>query len=112
MARLYANENLPLPVVEELRRMGHDVLTTQEAGQSGQALPDEAVLALACAQRRVLVTLNRRHFIRLHRQQPEHHGIIVCSFDSDLPSLALRIHEALGVQTTLAGQLVRVNRPR
>ncbi|TEU18005.1 MAG: hypothetical protein E3J21_06900 [Anaerolineales bacterium] len=28
MARLYANENLPLPVVGELRRLGHDVLTT------------------------------------------------------------------------------------
>ena len=32
MARLYANENFPLPVVEELRHLGHDVLTMQEAG--------------------------------------------------------------------------------
>jgi hypothetical protein len=24
MARLYSNENFPLPVVEELRRLGHD----------------------------------------------------------------------------------------
>ena len=30
MARLYANENFPLPVVNELRRLGHDVLTTQD----------------------------------------------------------------------------------
>lgn len=30
MARLYANENFPLPAVEELRRLGHDVLTTYE----------------------------------------------------------------------------------
>lgn len=30
MARLYANENFPLPVVEALRRLGHDVLTIQE----------------------------------------------------------------------------------
>lgn len=30
MARLYANENFPLPVVNERRRrLGHDVLTTQ-----------------------------------------------------------------------------------
>ncbi len=27
MARLYANENFPLPVVEELRRLGHDAVT-------------------------------------------------------------------------------------
>lgn len=40
MARLYANENFPMPVVEELRRLGHDVLTMLEAGQTGQAMPD------------------------------------------------------------------------
>ncbi len=28
MARLYANENFPLLVVEELRRFGHEVLTS------------------------------------------------------------------------------------
>jgi hypothetical protein len=32
MARLYSNENFPLPVVEKLRALGHDVLTVQEAG--------------------------------------------------------------------------------
>lgn len=37
MARFYANENFPLADVEELRRFGHEVLTTHEAGQSGLA---------------------------------------------------------------------------
>jgi hypothetical protein len=32
MARLYSNENFPLPVVHRLRTLGHDVLTIQEAG--------------------------------------------------------------------------------
>src|SRR6516164_5330908 len=36
--QLYADENFPLPVVEELRRLGHDVLTAQEDG--GQSTPD------------------------------------------------------------------------
>ena len=27
VARLYANENFPLPVVEELHRLGHDLVT-------------------------------------------------------------------------------------
>ena len=36
MARLYANENFPLPTVEELRRLGHDVLTVRETGQAGK----------------------------------------------------------------------------
>ena len=47
MARLYANENFPLPVVEALRQRGHDVLTIQETGGAGQAMADEAVLAFA-----------------------------------------------------------------
>jgi hypothetical protein len=40
MARLYADEDFPLPVVEELRRLGHDVRTVQEAGRAGQRLGD------------------------------------------------------------------------
>ena len=38
MAQLYANENFPLPVVEGLRRLGHDVLTSLEAGKAGQSI--------------------------------------------------------------------------
>lgn len=38
MARLYANENFPLRVVEALRQLGHDVLTVHHA-QAHQDLP-------------------------------------------------------------------------
>ena len=70
MANLYANENFPLKVVEELRRLGHDVLTTQEAGKAGQAVPDEEVLDYARAASRAVLT-NRRHFIRPHHRRAE-----------------------------------------
>ena len=36
MSRLLADENFPLPVVEELRRLGHDVLTVQEGVRGNQ----------------------------------------------------------------------------
>ena len=111
MAQLYANENVPLPVVEELRRFGHDVLTTYESGRAGLAIPDEAVLAFAIAEQRVLLTINRKHFIRLHRQKPDHTGIIVCTFDLDFTALAQRIHAALEAQSDPNGHLFRVNRP-
>jgi hypothetical protein len=88
MAHLYANENFPLPVVAELRRFGHDVLTTYESGRAGMAVPDEEVLAFTIAEKRILLTINRKHFIRLHRQQPDHTGIIVCTFDLDFTALA------------------------
>jgi len=111
MARLYANENFPLPVVEELRGLGHDVLTMQEAGQANQSMPDQSVLAFARAEGRVLLSLNRKHFIRLHRTQPDHAGILVCSFDPDFAGMAQRIHAILERTSRLSGQLFRINRP-
>ena len=62
MARLFADENFPLPAVEALRRLGHDVLTAVEAGQAGQGIADDAVLALAHALGRAVLTHNRKHF--------------------------------------------------
>ncbi len=34
MARLYADEQFPRPVVERLQNLGHDVLTVQAAGNA------------------------------------------------------------------------------
>ncbi len=111
MARLYTNENFPLPVVEALRQLGHDVLTIQETGKGGQSVPDEAVLEFACAEKRAFVTLNRKHFIRLHTLKPEHFGILVCSFDPDFERFTHRIDQVLQDQKKLAGKLIRINRP-
>jgi hypothetical protein len=111
VARLYSNENFPLPVVEQLRRLGHDVLTIQETGKAGQSLDDEVVLEYAVADDRAVLTLNRKHFMRLHRQRPQHHGIIVCTVDADVPRQAARIHAAIEAAGDLRGRLVRVNRP-
>ena len=113
MARLYADENFPFPVVEELRRYGHDVLTLQEAGYGGQSIPDEAVLDHAFRENRALLTINRKHFITLHRIAPHHAGIVVCSFDRNFEEQAGRIHQALeAYDGDLRGQLLRINRPQ
>jgi hypothetical protein len=48
MARLYANENFPLPMVAEPRCLGNEVFTSVEMGQRGQELVDEQVLAWLC----------------------------------------------------------------
>jgi hypothetical protein len=67
VANFYADENFRYPVVEALRRLGHDVLTCQEAGRADQGIDDDVVLADAMAQERILLTQNRKHFIRLDR---------------------------------------------
>ncbi len=111
MARFYANENFPLPVVLELRRLGHDTLTIQETGKAGQRVTDEQVLAFATGEGRAVLTINRKHFIRLHRERPQHAGIIVCTFDPDFAGQAGRIHAAVAAMPGIAAQLIRVNRP-
>lgn len=110
MGRLYSNENFPLPVVLELRRLGHDVLTIQETGKADQAMTDDQVLAFATVQGRAVLTLNRKHFIRLHQKTTSHGGIIVCTFDADFRGQARRIHSMLEAETILMGKLLRVNR--
>lgn len=112
MARLYANENFPFPVVEELRRLGHDAITVADTGKANQKkMSDEQVLEFAVADNRAVLTLNRKHFFRLHRERPDHEGIIACTYDADFAGLAGRIHAELAATTTLAGQLIRINRP-
>ncbi|MFM6059699.1 MAG: DUF5615 family PIN-like protein, partial [Microcystis aeruginosa] len=79
MARFYADEQFPLPVVELLRNLGHDVLTVQGAGNANQRIPDDQVLAFAVGQERAILTINRVDFIRLHRRDNQHFGILVCT---------------------------------
>ena len=111
MARLYSNENFPLPVVERLRQLGHDVLTVQQTGKAGQAWPDEAVLSFALSEDRILLTLNRRHFLRLHSAGTPHAGVIACTVDADFSGQAERIHHAISERVNWSEQLVRINRP-
>lgn len=111
MARLYANENFPLPVVIELRRLGHDVLTIQETSNAGQAVPDETILEFATGEDRAVLTLNRKHFVKLHDLAKEHAGIVVCTVDPDFTGQALRVQEAIAPLPSLSGRLIRVNRP-
>src|SRR5665213_2653084 len=79
MADLYANENFPLVAVRFLREMGHDVLTSLEAGTANQQIPDAQVLAFATKSGRAVLTHNRLHFKKLHRHQTDHAGIVICT---------------------------------
>lgn len=110
MARLYADENIRRSVVETLRSLGHDVLTAFEAGQANQKVPDEKVLQFSISEQRILLTYNRKHFIRLHHINPVHFGIVVCTEDDNVLALAQRIHEAISIEEP-KNHLIRVNRP-
>lgn len=113
--QFYANENFPRQVVEALRALGHDVLTSLDAGRANQRVPDDEVLKFAVEKGRVLLTINRKDFVKLHNARPAtertHAGIVVCTQDIDHAGQAGRIVTALEAVESSAGRLLRVNRP-
>lgn len=111
MARLYADEQFPREVSELLRTMGHYVLTVQEAGNANLGIPDEEVLAFAISDNRAVITLNRQDFIRLHRANPSHCGIVICTNDMDRSRMAIRIDEKIADEEPLTSKLIRIVRP-
>jgi len=111
LAKLYANENVPLPVVERLRELGHDVETSVESGRANKRIPDDEVLQYATESGRAVLTLNRVDFHALHKAgNILHAGIVTCTEDRDFRALAARIHAGIESAGPLEGRLVRVVR--
>lgn len=83
-------------------------MTVQEANKRGDS--DEQVLAFAMQQDRAVLTINRRDFIQLHRQNNNHAGIIICKQDHDWQRLTDNIERAILEHEPLKGKLVRIKR--
>jgi len=109
--RFYSDENFPLDVVTELRRLGHDVLTALEDGRANQRISDKDVLGRATEFGRIVLTINRRDFRLLHQSQVMHAGIVICTQDADFIGQAERIATACGLLDRADGKLIRIYRP-
>ena len=111
MTRFYSNENFPLDLVQELRRLGYDILTSYEAGQANQSISDEDVLHFAYERERVVITLNREDFISLHQKGKKHSGIIICKEDRDYKGQAEKIYQFITTKSqSLSGCLIRIKK--
>ena len=111
MARLYSNENLAIDLVEALRKFNHDILSSYDAGQANQGIPDDEVLEYATLNDRSVITFNRDDFVALHRNGVSHAGIIICKDDRDYLGQAQALHDYLAIQVErLHNRLIRVQR--
>jgi hypothetical protein len=108
MARFFADEDFPRPVVEALRALGHDVLTVQEVGMANKRWPDRSVFFFACDERRIILTINRRDFYKLHTLFPNHSGLVLCTAVVDFRRAASRIAAAITQITDITGQVIRI----
>jgi len=111
MIKLYADEQFPLPVVTILRTLGYDILTIQDVGKAEQKISDPEVLQDAISLNRAVLTMNRRDFIRLHRQTPHHKGIIICKSNTNWEKIAHAIHNHLIQFESIHGELIRIKLP-
>ena len=72
-------------------QLGYDVLTAFEDGRANQAITDRELLARATRNRSAhCLRSNRLDFKRLHKQMPDHAGIIICTEDPDRVGQAQR----------------------
>jgi predicted nuclease of predicted toxin-antitoxin system len=86
MMRILADENFPGLSVQELRRLGHDVLWVRT---DMPGISDSAVLTLAQDERRLLVTLDKdfgEFTFRL--KQPAMYGVILFRMKMTDPRIA------------------------
>lgn len=110
MHLLLADENFSHEVNESLRKLGHDVITLVDLNLAGIGYPDEKVLEKATEIGRCILTFNRRDFIKLHKKNSAHAGIIVCTLNEDWERLAEKIHSTISEKDDLNNQLIRIYR--
>lgn len=107
MVKLLSDENFPTPIGDLVRAAGFDVLRAQDAGL--RRTPDKRILEFATSEGRVVMTENRKDFIKLHSRVKDHAGIIVCTRDEP-ETVAAKIIEAIKDNEDLKNQLIRINR--
>lgn len=75
IAKIYTDEDVSLLLAELLRKEGVDAVSAYDVGMTEQ--PDDAQVAYAVQEKRVIITFNIADFSRLARTK-DHAGIIVC----------------------------------
>ncbi|MBA2451556.1 MAG: DUF5615 family PIN-like protein, partial [Chloroflexia bacterium] len=62
-AQAYTDEDVDGRVAKQLQRLGHDVLSSHAAGNSGRRLSDEWQLNYATEQSRAILSHNKRRLL-------------------------------------------------
>jgi predicted nuclease of predicted toxin-antitoxin system len=73
LRRLVDEDTQAKPLINLLRRAGHDVVSVNDVDLEGAA--DDRVLEYACLESRVLLTRNCEEFRWRQAQRPDHPGV-------------------------------------
>lgn len=108
MARLYLDEDVHEDISWKLREKGHDVQTSNEAGNSNKRNSDSYQLNYATENNRVIITNNRRDFNKEHIESSGHKGVISGNHDKNLDRFASQI-DAVIKNNNLENVNIRAN---
>ena len=94
---LYLNENIPVQIINHFSRLGIKSIHTHQVENNG--ISDEAQLIYAAKNKYILVTHNRKHFLKLHKEwmseSKKHYGIITIGQKGSNQKIAERIYNYL-----------------
>lgn len=86
---LYLDEDISVLLAKLLKARGFEVITTQDAKRLGAS--DKGQLEYAIRKEKVLLTHNRLHFEKLHkeylRENKNHYGIIIATRQNEYITL-------------------------
>ena len=86
---LVDEDSLAKLLISLLKQSGHNVVTVNDSGLSGQS--DEIVLFYAISNNRLLLTRNYDDFLLLHQTTPNHPGILViCQDDNPAKDMSFK----------------------
>lgn len=105
---LLGDEDFNHNVLERLKQEAYDVTSIKELGLDRQWFQDEDVLKKAIELNRVVLTHNKKHFIKLHRKVKIHTGIITCYQTTDYEGLVVKLLALFEKETEFENKLFRV----
>jgi uncharacterized protein DUF5615 len=95
--RWYMDEHVPLAVTQGLRRLGIDVLTSQEAGMLGAEDVDHLAYALSAGR---AVFTQDADFLRLHAAGALHAGIVYVPQQTPIGTMVRGLEEVVTLIST------------
>jgi len=105
---LLGDEDFNHKVLKGLADASYDVTSIRDLGLDRQWFSDEDVLKTAIELGRIVLTHNKRDFIRLHRKTNQHPGIITCYQTSDHDTLTGKILQLLEEVDSFENNLFRI----
>lgn len=90
--KLLADEGVDKPIVNAVRNAGFDVSYILETNQGAE---DDFILALAYAQKRILITQDKDFGELIYRLKQAHYGVILIRLQGYAPELKAKITTSL-----------------